>query len=272
MTGGHEAGGSSPLIPTQAFFSIFTSMENNKINPENDNQTGKNFTIKDLEPEQRPREMLIRDGAENLSDDKLLAIIIGSGVQGESVLITANRVLSKFAPLQKLVDASPEDLMEIKGIGKAKAAQLCASFEIARRIADSLRKEEKVKNNTPAITNADMIVERIRLKIPDYSKENFFIVCMDIRGREISIDRVSEGSLSASIVHPRETFEKAIRRHAAQMIVSHNHPSGDKNPSAEDINITKRLLEAGKIMGIELLDHIIVTRNDYFSFKEHGLI
>ena len=232
----------------------------------------KTFTISDFPSEQRPRERLQMKGAGKLSDAELLAIIIGSGVQGENVIITAQKLLSKFGSLNGVLEASFEDLKSIRGFGNAKASQLIACFEIARRVKkeDSEIEEKKQKEN--AVTSPEEAFKLIEAKIDDYSKENFLVLSFDVRNKLIGVDNISKGTISASLVHPRETFESAIRKHAAQIMIGHNHPSGSIEPSEDDIKITKRISEAGKIKGIELMDHVIVSKTKFYSFKSNGLI
>ena len=172
--------------------------------------------------------------------------------------------------------ASLEDLKNVKGMGEAKASKLMACFEIAKRASkegieiEKIYESEKKKYNS--ITSPEELFKIISSKINNYSKEHFYVISLDIRNNYIGIDEISVGTLTASLVHPRETFESAIKRHAAQIIIAHNHPSGETDPSEDDLKITKRLVEAGKIMGIEVLDHIIITNKGYLSFKEKYLI
>lgn len=236
------------------------------------NRLQKSITVHDLPVTERPREKLRREGADKLSNPELLAIILRSGTKGESVLITAQRLMAKFCSLEKIAESSFDDLLTFKGLGPTKSAQLQACFEISKRINKGTSAEQKNKLNYDPVTNPNYAVEIIRSKITNYSKEHFIVLSFDTRNRLIGTDNISVGNLTASIVHPRETYEAAIRRHAAQIIIAHNHPSGDVEPSDEDIRITKRLSEAGKIMGIELIDHIVVTQTNYFSFKEKEMI
>ncbi|MCX6164669.1 MAG: DNA repair protein RadC [Ignavibacteriae bacterium] len=229
------------------------------------------FSVRDLPKSERPREKLRDKGVANISNSELLAIIIGKGVKGESVLVTVQKLILHFGGLQNILEASLDDLMKIRGIGFAKACQLIASFELSKRLLKENIEFEKERVKKNAITKPEEIVKYIKTEIEDYSKEHFFVVSFDVRNRVIGIDKTSKGTLSASLVHPRETFESAIRRHAAQIIVAHNHPSGDTEPSEDDIRITKRLYEAGKIMGIELLDHIIITKDGYCSLKDKNI-
>ena len=230
------------------------------------------FTLNDLPASDRPRERLQSSGPQALSNLELLALIMGRGIKGESVMVTSQKLLSYFGSLKNVLEASLEDLQQIRGLGPAKASQLIACFEIARRIAneDFLAETERLKRET--VRSPDDAVKLIRSQITDFNKENFYVLSFDTRNRFIGLDKVSQGTLTSSLVHPRETFESAIKKHAAQIMIAHNHPSGGTDPSEEDIKITKRLSEAGKIMGIELLDHIILTKQSFFSFKEEGLI
>jgi DNA repair protein RadC len=235
----------------------------------------KSLTVLSLPKNERPRERLKNVGVKNISAQELLAVILGRGIKGESVLITVQRMLERFKSIKNLSEASLEDLKEIRGIGPAKAAQLAACFELPRRI-----KQERLENSNTVeemngkteITNPDMLCDIIRNKITDYSKEHFFVISLNSRSKLISIEPITIGILTASLVHPRETFGSAIRSHATQIIIAHNHPSGDAGPSDEDMKVTRRLLEAGKIMGIELIDHLIVTSNGYFSFRKENLV
>ena len=235
-------------------------------------KTSKSFTVHDLPANERPRERLKASGPGALSNIELLALILGRGIKGESVMDTSRKLLSHFGSLKNVLEATLEELTQLRGLGPAKASQLIACFEIARRIANEDLEIESGRLNSTAITNPVEAAKLVRSQIIDFSKENFFVISFDTRNRLIGIDKVSQGTLNASLVHPRETFESAIRKHAAQIMIAHNHPSGGTDPSEEDIKITKRLYDAGKIMGIELLDHIIVTRQSYLSFMERGLI
>jgi DNA repair protein RadC len=229
------------------------------------------FTVRDLPKSERPRERLKNIGVDKISSPELLAVILGRGIKGESVLVTVQKLIHHFGNLQSILEASLDDLMKVRGIGFAKACQLIASFELSKRLLKENLELEKQRVKKNAITSPGEIVEYIKTEIEDFTKENFFVVSFDVRNRILGIDKISKGTLSASLVHPRETFESAIRRHAAQIIVAHNHPSGDSDPSEDDIRITKRLFEAGKIMGIELLDHIVITKDRYCSLKDKNV-
>ncbi len=223
------------------------------------------FTIRDLPKEERPRERLVKFGEQALSAQELLQVILGRGVAGESVSVMAQKLLSQFGSLQKLAEASVEELSSIKGIGLAKATQIKAVFEVGRRVST-----HTVPYKSKELTDPKKVYALVKSKLADYRKEHFYII--PLNSRNCSITEVSIGSLNASVVHPREVFAEAIKHSAAAVIFAHNHPSGDTEPSEEDIETTKRLVEAGKIIGIEVLDHIIVAGNKFLSFKEKGLL
>jgi len=225
----------------------------------------KSFTIHDLPKDERPRERLVKFGEQALSAQELLQLILGRGIAGESVAVTSQKLLSHFGSLQKLSEASIEELSSIKGIGLAKAAQIKAVFEIGRRLstqAPSYKSKE--------LTDPEKVYRLVKSKLKDYHKEHFYIIALN--SRNYSIAEVSVGSLNASIVHPREVFAEAIKSKAASVIFVHNHPSGDPDPSEDDLLLTKKLVESGKILGIEVFDHIIVVKDGFFSFKNKGLI
>jgi len=225
----------------------------------------KSFTIHDLPKDERPRERLVKFGEQALSAQELLQLILGRGVAGESVAVTAQKLLAQFGSLQKLAEASIEELSSIKGIGLAKSAQIKAAFEISRRLstqAPSYKSKE--------LTDPEKVYRLIKSKLKDYHKEHFYIIALNSRGH--SIAEVSVGSLNASVVHPREVFAEAIKNKAASVVFAHNHPSGDPEPSEDDLVLTKKLVDSGKILGIEVSDHIIVAKDGFFSFKDKGLI
>lgn len=232
----------------------------------------KGFRVSDLPAEERPRERLLKFGPQVLSSQELLAIIISSGVSGMPATTLAQNLISRYGSLGNLSEISAEEIKnQIKGIGPAKIARLKACFEIARRIENE-KKEISLSNKDKKITSPQVAYTMIKKYLLDYRKEHFFVVSLNPRNRIIGIDEISKGTLEASLVHPRETFEAAIRRGAAKIIIAHNHPSDDPEPSEDDIAITKRLKEAGLVLSIELIDHIVVCKNSFFSFKEKGLI
>jgi len=223
------------------------------------------FTIHDLPKSERPRERLNKFGAEALSAQELLALILGRGIRGESVMVTAQRLLSAFGNIKNLSEASIEELSAIKGIGLAKAAQIKSAFELARRKDDHDYSKISVKSHQD-------VVKLVSPKLKDKKKEQFLILCLDTRNNLIKLNTISTGTLDANLVHPREVFKEAIQSLASSIILVHNHPSGNPEPSDADIDITRRILETGKIVGIDILDHIIVADNKSFSFKEKGLV
>lgn len=225
----------------------------------------KSFTIRDLPADERPRERLVKFGEQALSVQELLQLILGRGIAGESVVITAQKLLSQFGSLQKLAEASIEELSSIKGIGLAKAAQIKAAFEIGRRFST-----QAALYKSKELTDPEKVYRLVKSKLKDYHKEHFYIIVLN--SRNWSVAEISIGSLNASIVHPREVFAEAIKNKAASVIFVHNHPSGDPEPSEGDLVTTKRLVEAGKILEIEVADHIIVTSNTFLSFKERKLL
>ena len=223
------------------------------------------FTIHDLPESERPRERLQKHGPEALSSQELLALLLGRGIKGESVMVTAQRLLSTFGNIENISQASLEELSDVKGVGPAKASQIKAAFELARRKEDHEGKQISVKSHLD-------VIKLVKQKLKDKKKEHFLILCLDTRNNLIKISTVSTGTLDANLVHPREVFKEAIQSLAFSIILVHNHPSGSPEPSGADIDITKRIVETGKVVGIDVLDHIIVTENKSFSFKEKGLV
>jgi len=211
-----------------------------------------------------PRERLLRCGVEALSDEELLAVMLGTGYRGRHVLEVAHGILEQF-PKQQLVELGLAELCRIKGVGQVKATQLLASFELARR---GLGKGLGLRPVIACPADALPLLEEIR----DQRREHFLCLYLNARNQVIFREVVSIGSLSASIVHPREVFQAAIAHSAASVVLSHNHPSGDVSPSQDDIELTRRLVRAGEIMGIDVLDHIIMAAEDFLSMKERGLI
>ncbi|OLS03322.1 RadC family protein [Tissierella creatinophila] len=227
----------------------------------------KKYTLKELPVSERPREKLMNYGVERLSNAELIAIIIRTGHKDDTALDVANRILSMDEKgLSHLTSISLKQLTKIKGIGVCKASQILASVEIGKRIK-RWSAEEKIKVSSP-----DILVNLISDEMRFLNKEHFNIAILDTKNQIIAIENISIGTLNASIVHPRDVFHAAINRSANSIILIHNHPSGDPSPSDEDINITSRLVEAGDLIGIKVLDHIIIGDNRYVSFKEKNLI
>jgi DNA repair protein RadC len=225
----------------------------------------KSFTIHQLPKDERPRERLVKFGEQALSAQELLQLILGRGVAGESVSVTAQKLITQFGSLQNIAEASIEELSLIKGIGLAKAAQIKAAFEIGRR---ALLETPSYKSKL--LIDSEKVYRLMKSKLKNYHKEHFYIIALN--SKNYSIAEISVGSLTASTVHPREVFAEAIKSKAASIILVHNHPSGNPEPSSSDLLITRRLVEAGKIVGIKVLNHIIITKDSYFSFKDKGLI
>src|SRR3989338_2225981 len=220
--------------------------------------------IKDLPKSDRPREKLVAKGAENLKDSELLAILLRTGKAGKNVIEIASQILSKYSK-KRLLQMTCDDLSKISGIDSAKATTLLAAFELSKRAL------EVDDTNLPTIvTPKDVMAQLTDLR--HNKKEHFIALYLNARNQLVHKETISMGTLNANLVHPREVFEPALKHSAAGIMVAHNHPSGDPKPSEDDLEITKRLVEAGKIMGIEVVDHVIVTKNSYLSFKEERLI
>lgn len=224
------------------------------------------FTVHDLPLSERPRERLFKLGSEALSAQEILALILGRGIKDESVMVTSQKLISRFGGLKGVANASLEELTQTKGIGLAKAAQIKAALELSKRLeADVGEKPQQV------LKSPEDVAAVMRSKSKGKKKEHFWVICLDTRNRLISWKQVSVGSLDTSIVHPREVFKEAISSSAASVIFVHNHPSGDPEPSKEDVELTKRLAKAGEIIGIDVLDHIIVCDSSYLSLKTSNL-
>jgi DNA repair protein RadC len=222
--------------------------------------------IKDFPQDEKPRERLVANGPESLSNQELLAILLRTGTKSESVLQLSNRLLQKFEGLRLLKDASLEEITETKGIGAAKAVQIMAAVELGRRISN-LSYDDRYIIRSPE-DGANYVMNDMRF----LSQEHFVCLYLNTKNQVLHKQTIFIGSLNASIVHPREVFKEAFRRSAASIICIHNHPSGDPTPSREDIEVTKRLVECGKIIGIEVLDHLIIGEKKYISLKEKGYL
>jgi DNA repair protein RadC len=218
--------------------------------------------IKDIPKVDRPREKLEKYGPERLSDSELLAILLRTGNKGINVVELSSKILRKFSGVG-LANASVKELKNTFGLGSAKACEIIACYELGRR---HLQNKQSVMLLSPKDVWSEL------RDICDHKKEHFVIFFLDSRNQEIKREIISVGSLNANLVHPREVFEPAVRHLAAQVIIAHNHPAGDSSPSREDLDITKQLVDAGKLLGIEIKDHVIVSKSDFFSFAEHKLI
>jgi DNA repair protein RadC len=219
--------------------------------------------ILDMQKEERPRERLLKNGASALSDSELLAIILRTGSKKENVINLSQRILGEYN-IKQLSQINITQLMKVHGIKESKAAQISACFEIARRL-ESFNGDEK-----PKISSPEDVYRRLFPRMRE--KELFIELCLDTKNQILKEEVISMGSLNANVVHPREVFKLALTESAAHIIVAHNHPSGDPTPSREDIEITKKLVETGNIMGITVLDHVIIGDGRHFSLKEAGHI
>ena len=222
------------------------------------------MNLHSLPPQERPRERLQQVGAESLSLRELLAILLTTGTKEKSVLDIAGEVVARFGTLQHLLEASIEELMEIKGIGKAKAIQLKAAFGIA------LKTTQKTFSETSQI-DTQQAYELVRHTLAPQKQEMLMVILKDVKGRLITIEKVSIGTLTNVLIHPREVFFPAVRHKAHSMMIAHNHPSGDPTPSDDDLKLTRHLLESSRIMGIRLDDHLIIGKDKFISLKWLGL-
>lgn len=228
-------------------------------------KSSRNITISSLPEKERPREKLLRHGVKSLSNAELLAILLRTGIKNQSALSLSYKILSMDDGIRFLTNASVEDLSEINGIGLAKASQLIAAVELGKRIAQYADEDEFfVRRPQDA---ADLLMEEMRY----LRKEHMKAILLNIKCKVICIEEISVGSLNSSLAHPREVYIPAIKKSSANIILVHNHPSGDPSPSRDDIEITKRIYEAGKILGIELYDHIIIGDGVFVSLKEKNL-
>lgn len=217
--------------------------------------------LREISEEQRPRERLLEYGVENLSDSELLALIFRNGCFGESVIDLSQRLIKSFG-LSKLNNLSLNELMEVKGIGIAKACCLLAAFEIGNRVSTG-------KIVCKKINNANDVYSYFYPRLRRLKKERFYSLILDSKNKVIKEDLISVGTIDSSLVHPREIFRSSIKESGSSIVLVHNHPSGDCEPSTEDIIITKRIRKAGKVVGIKVVDHVIVGEGRYFSFEEN---
>ena len=224
------------------------------------------FLIRDFPLSERPRERFLREGARGLSNQELIALLLRTGTKNESVLQLADRLIIKFDGLRMLKDASVQEITGINGIGEAKAIQLLAAVELGRRVHNLMTTDRYVIRSPEDCAN--FLMEELRF----LSQEHFVCVYLNTKNQVLHKQTIFIGSLNSSIVHPREVFKEAFRRSAASIICAHNHPSGDPTPSKEDIDVTKRLIECGRLIGIDILDHLIIGEKKYVSLKEKGYL
>lgn len=225
-----------------------------------------NFKLKDLPENERPRERLLSLGPAALSNSELLSLILNKGTKDHPVHVLSQKILSTFGDIFALKRISIGEILSIKGIGIAKACELMACIELSRRLSGTpiLRSE--------TYTSSNKIYNLIKPYLEDKQKEHFLIITLDARYRLIAMDNISIGTVNQSLVHPREIFKAAINRRASYIILAHNHPSGDSNPSKEDLIITDKLIDISALIGIPIIDHVIVGQSNYISFKDEEYI
>ena len=226
--------------------------------------------IKDMPNQERPRERLVERGADALKDSELIAILLRTGMKGQSAIQIGEQILKKFGSFESLASAPLDDIRQIKGVGRDKAIALKAAFTLAKRMAASLRHE------SPVLDNPDRIADLLREENRGLDIETFQVVLLNTRKRLIRVEKISSGTLDTLLVHPREVFKRAISASAACVVLAHNHPSGDPTPSEADIKVTRDLIRAGQLLKIEVLDHIILgsatqdRARDFVSLRELG--
>lgn len=226
----------------------------------------KQVMMKDLPKDERPREKLMNRGAESLSNAELLAILLRTGTQEESVMRLAERILIEAGEegLSGLAHSSIESLMKRKGVGEAKAITIAAALELGKRVAIGDSKKRIIIRSSDDIAN--YMIPRLRY----CDREHFYAILLNTKNHIIASPLVSIGTLSESLVHPRELFKEAVNHSASSIILVHNHPSGDPSPSREDVMMTRRIIEGGRLLDIQVLDHVIIGDNTYISLREQG--
>lgn len=226
-----------------------------------------NVLIKDIPLNERPRERLINKGVEYLSNEDLLAILLKTGTKENSVKVLANNILKQLDDINNLKEINLERLVKIKGIGKAKACELLAAIELGKRLNKKIDNLNQIK-----IYSSNSIYEYYQDKLKDKLQEYFYCVYLDTKNHIIKDKLLFIGTINESLIHPREIFKEAYLLSASSIICIHNHPSGNVNPSNNDIIMTKQLVEVGKILGIKVLDHIIIGKDNYYSFNDNDLV
>lgn len=226
-----------------------------------------NVLIKDIPLNERPRERLINKGVEYLSNEDLLAILLKTGTKENSVKVLANNILKQLDDINNLKEINLERLVKIKGIGKAKACELLAAIELGKRLNQEIDNLNQIK-----IYSSNSIYEYYQDKLKDKLQEFFYCVYLDTKNHIIKDKLLFIGTINESLIHPREIFKEAYLLSASSIICVHNHPSGNVTPSNNDIIMTKQLIEVGKILGIKVLDHIIIGKNNYYSFNDNSLV
>ncbi|GAA0069872.1 DNA repair protein RadC [Clostridium sardiniense] len=221
----------------------------------------------DIPENERPKEKLLIYGAESLSNPELLAIVLRTGTKGENVLNLSQKIIAELNGLNGILNASVKEMTKIKGVKEAKASQILAIAELFRRF-----NTYKSFNEFKRITSPREVANMLYGEMGASNQEVLKLIILNTKNEVIKIKDVFKGSLNSSLVHPREIFNEAIRSSAASIIICHNHPSGDPTPSSEDIKVTTRINQSGEIIGIKLIDHIIIGRNNYVSLKEKGIL
>lgn len=221
----------------------------------------------DIPENERPKEKLLRYGAESLSNPELLAIVLRTGTKGENVLNLSQKIIAELNGLNGILNASVKEMTKIKGVKEAKASQILAVAELFRRF-----NTYKSFNEFKRITSPREVANMLYGEMGASNQEVLKLIILNTKNEVVKIKDVFKGSLNSSLIHPREIFNEAIRSSAASIIICHNHPSGDPTPSSEDIKVTTRINQSGEIIGIKLIDHIIIGRNNYVSLKEKGIL
>lgn len=223
-------------------------------------------TIKDLDISDRPREKMINEGYEALNEEELLAVILSTGYKNKNVIELSKEILASFS-YEELLEVEVDELIKIDGIKLAKATKIVASLQLGRRIS-----EKVIKKKIKKITSSADVYTYMKNELTFKKKEHFVAILLDTKNVIIAEETISIGDLSSTIVNPREVFKPAIKKSAKSIILVHNHPSGNPTPSMEDLQITKRLVDAGEILDISVLDHIIIGKDKFYSFKKEGNI
>lgn len=224
------------------------------------------LTIKELPEADRPREKLLERGSRTLTDAELLAILLQMGPEGETALSLAQRLITSFGGLAEVARADSAELQTVHGIGPAKACQVLAAIELGHRC------ELVTSKKGPRLNSPGRVVEELKLRLPDPSRENMLVAILDTKNQIVFIDDLYKGSVNSSPVRIAEIFKTAVRKGGVSIILAHNHPSGDPTPSPEDIEVTRQAIEAGRLLNIEVLDHIILAGNQHLSFRERKLV
>ncbi len=223
------------------------------------------YTILDWPAKERPRERFYAKGGEALAEAELLAVLLGTGAQGRTAVDLGRDLLTEFGSLSGLAGRSVKELTRVKGVGLAKAVRVGAAFELSRRLRSA-------RDGKKALMGSPDLVAAYYAPMEDLRKEVFRVALLDSQNGLVKDVRISEGTLSASLVHPREVFKEAITESAASLILVHNHPSGDPTPSREDLQLTRQLVECGKLLQLRVHDHVIIGRGRYVSLAERGAL